>query len=261
MANNDKQRKTTFSAESFRHIRTNLSTGEQDCFFPLEITDPSIRELARERGLEISRSRLGNRVFDAVMIPCKTTAMIHGREVYIDTPFEVQRQRYLALIKDELNTQEAAKQDGRCQIPDGHGGLKRCPCRVPNPDYVPGGAEPKTLPVLCEGCVYEELRQAHTTIGLPDLDHQDERGEAEPYEPASPETYYEGDRYERASNSFLEFVRERDPKLAALAELLTQEYTKSEAAMLLGDARSTVGSRAEKLKALCSEFLDAALII
>lgn len=64
------------------------------------------------------------------MVPCKNTATINGVEVYIDTPSDVQRQRYLDLIKDELAAQDAVKQDGRCQIPDGRGGLKRCPCRV-----------------------------------------------------------------------------------------------------------------------------------
>ena len=132
----------------------------------MEITDPSIKALARERNLEITRTRLGNRTIDAVMVPCKDTATINGVEVFVDTPSEVQRQRYLEYIKDELAEQDAKRQDGRCQIPDGRGGVKRCPCRVPNPEYVPGGNQPKTLPVKCQGCKYEEFRQALSLIHI-----------------------------------------------------------------------------------------------
>ena len=99
MANRDNQSKNNPSstpAESFRHIRKNPLTGEDDYFFPMEITDPSIRALARERGLEIARTRLGNRTIDAVMIPCKNVATINGMEVFVDTPSEEQRRRYLA---------------------------------------------------------------------------------------------------------------------------------------------------------------------
>ena len=158
--------------ETFRHIRKNPITGEDDYFFPMQITDPSIKALARERDLEISRTRLGNRTFEAVMIPCKDTATFNGVEVFIDTPSDVQRQRYLEYIRDELAEQDAKRQDGRCQIPDGRGGVKRCPCRVLNPDYVPGGDQPKTVPVRCEGCIYEQFKQAHTTIVLSTLDHE-----------------------------------------------------------------------------------------
>ena len=243
-------------AESFRHIRTNPITGEQDYYYPLEITDPSIRALARERGLEIGKTRLGNRTFEAVMIPCKDTATIHGVEVFIDTPTDVQRKRYLEYIRDELAEQDARKQDGRCQIPDGRGGVKRCPCRVPNPDYVPGGDQPKTLPVKCEGCRYEEFRQAHTTIVVSALDHENENGEFESYEIPAVKDLTAADRYLELREQYVAFVKERNPKLTPLAELLTFEFTKSEAGRELGDPSSTVTSRVEKLKALLDEFLD-----
>ena len=161
-------------AETFRHIRKDPVTGEENYYYPLEITDPSIRVLGRERGLEIGKTRLGNRTFEAVMVPCKDTATIHGVEVFVDTPSDVQRKRYLEYIKDELAEQDARKQDGRCQIPDGRGGVKRCPCRMPNPDYSPGGNQPKTLPVRCEGCKYEQFKQAHTTIVVSALDHEND---------------------------------------------------------------------------------------
>ena len=247
---------STRTNRAFRHARTNPTTGETEFYFPMEITDPSIRALARERGLEISRTRLGYRVFDAVMVPCKNTAIIHGVEVYVDTPTDVQHRKYLDFIKDELAAQDAAKQDGRCNIPDGHGGLKRCPCRVPNPDYIPGGDKPKTVTVKCEGCLFEQFRQEHTTITLSCLDHEDEDGEMESYEVPTPRSYYAADRYEELREQFLVFVKERNPKLLPLAELLTDEMTKSEASRELGDAWGTVTSRTDKLKELLTEFLE-----
>ena len=240
----------------FRHIRKNPVTGENDYYFPMEITNPSVRALAQERGLEISRTRLGYRVFDAVMVPCKDTAMIHGVEVYVDTPTDTQRRRYLDLIRDELAAQDAAKQDGRCQIPDGRGGLKRCPCRMPNPDYIPGGKRPKTLPVKCEGCRYEEFRQAHTTVVLSTLDHEDDSGEMQTYEIPATKDMTAADRFLELREAFIAFVQERNSKLAPLAELLTFEFSKSEAGRELGDASSTVSSRVEKLKDLLTSFLE-----
>ena len=76
------------------------------------------------------------------------------------------------------------------------------------------------------------------------------------YEVAAPRSYYAADRYEEIKEQFLDLVKERNPKLLPLAELLTDELTKSEASRELGDAWSTVTSRTEKLKELVTEFLD-----
>lgn len=246
-------------AETFRHVRTNPITGEDEYFFPMEITDPSIRALARERGLEIAKTRLGNRTFEAAMIPCKDTATISGVEVFIDTPSEVQRQRYLEYIRDELTQQDAKRQDGRCNIPDAYDGLKRCPCRVKNPDYIPGGDQPKTLPVRCEGCIYEQFRQAHTTVVLSTLDHENENGEFESFEIPSTKDMLAADRFLELRQEFIAFVRERNPKLGDQAELKTLEFTNSEIARLLDQPTSTITSRGEKLKALASAFIDTVI--
>ena len=239
------------------NVRKNSVTGELDFYYPLEIKDDSVLTYAREYGYEVGWARLGFRKFPAVFVPCKDQVTdSHGRITFLDTPSDVQRRRYLAYIKDEMNEQEDAKQDGRCNIPDGHGGIKRCPCRIANPDYVPGGDKPKTIPVKCEGCVYEQFRQAHTTITLSSLDSENDEGEVTTYEVAAPRCYYAADRYVEIKEQFLDFVKERNAKLLPLAELLTDELTKSEASRELGDAWSTVTSRTDKLKELVTEFLD-----
>lgn len=244
-----------------KNIRFNPETGEYDFYFPMEVTDDSALAYAKEYGLEIGWARLGFRKFLAVFVPCKEqVADSHGRITFLDTPSDAQRQRYLSLIKDELSAQEAKKQDGRCNIPDGRGGLKRCPCRIPNPEYVPGRDKSKTIPVKCEGCVFEHFRQEHTTITLSCLDHEGEDGEMEAYEVPAPRSNYAADQYEKLSEEFVAFVRERKPRLAPLAEKLVQEYTKSDAGRELGLPTSTVTSRADKLKELLEEFLDNAII-
>ena len=240
-----------------KNVRLNPETGTNDYYFPLEIKDNSVLAYARENGYEVGWARLGFRKFPAIFVPCKEQVTdSHGMTTFLDTPSDVQRRRYLAYIKDEMDEQEDAKQNGRCSIPDGHGSIKRCPCRIHNRDYTVGSGKPKTIPVRCEGCVYEQFRQAHTTITLSALDQEDDSSEMESYEIPTPRSYFAADRYLEIRKMFIAFVRERNPKLVPLAELLTDEFTKSEAARELGQATSTVGSRTDKLKDLVTEFLD-----
>ena len=244
------------------NIRFNSTTDSYDYFFPMELTSDADREYARFCGFEIGMARLGYRHFLAIFVPCKDRIVDKtGREIFIETSEEGQRARYLEYIKDELREQDAAKQDGRCMIPDGKGKVKRCPCRIDNPNYVPGGSEPKTLPVRCEGCKYEAFRQAHTFIPLSSLDYENEEGVVESYEAPSPETYFAADKYDRLATGFVEFVRQKKPEFAGLADLLTQEYTRSEAARELGIPGNTAAYHREKLKKLCREFLDATISI
>ena len=182
-----------------------------------------------------------------------------GNLVFLDTPEEEQRRIFLDLIKDEMKWQDEIKQDGRCQIPDGNGGVKRCPCRIPNPNYVEGGDAPKTIPVKCEGCMYDSFRQAHTTVPFSTLEYEDEDGETESYEAMTPSNYYEADHYERICDDFLDYVQEHNASLTGLADLLIREYSRSEAARKLGIAVSTAGSRKEQLKELCRNFLDSTI--
>ena len=233
----------TAPAEAFRHVRRNPSTGENDYFFPLEITDPSIRALAREQHLDVTRTRLGNRVFEAVMVPCRESVMRRGLETPADTPPETQRMLYLACIKDELSAQEVRKQDGRCLIPDGKGGLKRCPLRVPNPAYTPGSSLPKTLPVRCQDCRHEAYRQTHSRESFCEAVHTPQRDP------------FAADRYPKLRKAFLAHLKQHTPKLLPLAALLTLEYSTSEAARKLGLPVSTAASQVKKLRPILNRFL------
>lgn len=259
----------------FSNIRKNPETGELEYFFPQQIVedgcDDPVRtkkaavEYAKLHGLEIGWSRLGFRVFEAMMIPCKKRKKNPDgtlSDEFLPTSSEEQHRIYLELIKDEMNSQEDIKQDGRCQIPDGHGGVKRCPRRIPNPDYKPDGNMPKTLAVKCEGCKYEPYKNEKSTVNFSTLSGgEDEDEEKVPYEPESPRAYNSGSQFEKLREEYLAFVMERDPKLYELADLLTLEYSKSEAGRELDTASSTVTSRMKKLKKLTEEFLDTVIPI
>ena len=250
------------SKKILKNVRINPITGEPDYFFPLEITDDSVLEYARQNCLEIGKARLGFRNFRAVFVPCKEQLTdSRGRVTFLDTPSDVQRRKYLALIKDEMDAQEKIKQDGRCQIPDGRGGVKRCPCRIANPEYVPSSDKPKTIPVKCESCPYGRFKQAHTVIDLSCLDHEGEDGETEPYEVPTPVSYYEADRYEELADEFVAFITARKPRLAPLAEKLVKEHSLTESSQELGRPTSTIHSQIKKLQELLNEFLDLASTI
>ena len=250
------------SKKFFKNIRINPITGEPDYFFPMEVMDPADKEYARLNGLEVGQAMLGCRTFEAIMVPCKNkTTDAQGRDIYLDTPSEEQQRIYKAYTQDELDRQEEERMDGRCLLTRASGkGVKRCPRRVPNPDYIPGGDQPKTLANRCEGCPYERFKQAHTTVELSCLDRENEAGEMEPYEVPAPRSNYAGDRYEELAEAFIAFVRERKPKLAALAELKVDELNLTEAAKELDKAISTVDSQTKKLQELLTEFLDNAII-
>ena len=153
------------------------------------------------------------------------------------------------------------KEDGRCNIPDGRGGYKRCPLRTPNPAYTPGGNAPKTLAVHCEGCKYEPFKNEHTVVAQSTLAKTDsETGEETPFEAPTPRYYFEADRYMRLSPAFVDFVRTRAPELVGLASMLTQEYSRSDAARTLDIPISTAGSQKQRLMKLLLEFLDNCFI-
>lgn len=244
-----------------KNVRINPVTGEKDYYFPMEIIDPIDKEYARLNGLEVGMAMLGFRRYEAIMIPCKRrTYNAKGQEVYLETPSEEQRRIFKALARDELDRQEDMKEDSRCQIPTANGkSTKRCPLRIPNPAYVPGGDQPKTLANKCKGCPFERFKQAHTVIELSCLDREDEDGDMEAYEVPAPRNNFAGNCFEELADEFISFIRERKPRLAPLAEKLVQEYNLTDASEDLGKSDSTLFSQKEKLKGLLEEFLDNAI--
>lgn len=250
--------------ERYQHYTVDPVTGEKQYYYPMEIeVDPKMydRKIDEEaydsaviyrNGLnqakiqdkdgkdivcEVGYTRLGNREFKAVFIP-------------------VSHEEFKELIKDEMHEQERAKEDGRCIIPSKIGGYKRCPRKIPNPNYVEGGDMPKEIMNSCKGCIYEKKKCSHTIVNFTDNAVTNGEGEVEEMDPISPNTYYAGDEYEELIQKWCAFVRTKAPELEELAMLLSMEYIRSEAARELGKSGSTVQAQRDRLKRLLLEFLQ-----
>lgn len=230
--------------ERYQHYTIDPATGEKQWYFPMEIETQNddfagaeYLQNLKATPYEIGMTRLGFREFKAIMIP-------------------VSKEQYKSLIKDEMDKQEKMKQDVRCLVPATIGGVKICPRRIPNPNYVEGGSEPKTLANNCEGCIYAAKKHTNTVVTFSDLGSEDDDGDFSSYEPSNPVGYNSGDTYLKLQKQWIEFVKANKPKLAELAELLSSEYLQIEAAKELDKSRQTINSQADVLKQLALEFLN-----
>lgn len=235
--------------ERYQHYTIDPTTGEKQWYFPMEIetladdfAGAEYLHNLKSEPYEIGMTRLGFREFNAVMIP-------------------VTKEQYLELIKDEMNKQEEMKQDGRCPVLAIKGGLKTCPRRIPNPDYVEGSSEPKTLANSCDGCIYEKKKHSNTVITFTDLGSEDVDGDFASYEPSTPTDYNSADEYLRLKKQWVDFVRVNKPMLTDLAELLSSEYLQIEAAKELDKSRQTIHRQVDTLKKLVIEFLNTRNIL
>ena len=231
--------------ERYQHYIINPSTGEKEYFFPMEIETTKDDEsgsdylkVLKDSNYEIGMSKIGFREFMALLIPVGS------------------KEEHDLLIKDELDKQDKIKADGRCFISAKIGGTKRCPRQIPNPNYVEGGKESKTIMKSCEGCPYYDKKHAHTVVTFSSMQTEDEEGETQNFEPTNPIAYNSADQYNSLVSEFLEYVKVEKPKLVELATLLCQEYIQTEAANIIGKSTSTIGSQTDKLKELICKFLD-----
>lgn len=240
----------------YNHCRIDPVTGQKNWYVPLEILDDTSEKIARAGGLDVCWTRYGGRKIWAVMLPCKDKKTINGQEVYVDTPEEVQHERYKEFIREDMGRQYREKCDGRCEIPDGHGGVKRCPTRVPNPKYEPGVDDRKTLPVRCEGCKYEEFRKSHSEELFCDRQSEDEDGEVVYFDPAGGEKMMDSVFYDLWREEILDLVQKAKPKLVPAVEALLWEFKPGEVSGVINKNPNTVKSQLKKLRELLQEIRD-----
>ena len=237
------------------HAKAN-EAGSTDYFFPLKITAPEDEEYARLFGFEIGRTWIGFDKAKAAMIPCKRTARDrHGKEIFVDTPEDVQLDRYNCLMREIRAEQDRKRHDGRCSFFNEQGLRERCPYRVANPDYDPNiphnpRTNPKTVRKSCEGCEFSPFKAAHDMASFSELESVDDSGDAVPYEPASPWDYYEDDRYRELAARVKSVVHKHKPRLDGLVDLLAAGLTQADAARALGKAPSTINSQHKVLRRL-----------
>lgn len=246
----------------YLHHEVDPVTGQDQWYFPLEITvnpkdynnDPDAFESTYEylnslkhqtvvdvNGnavvCEVADTKLGFREFKAIFVPVASHEM------------------YLELIKDEMNKQFDMKMDGRCPIPAEIGGVKTCPLRIDNPDYVEGGDMPKTIANSCDNCIYCAKKHEHTEANFSSLSAIGDDGESIDYDAPAPVNYYAGEQYERITIAFRSFLEIKAPDLVKLAEKLSDEYLRSEAARELNVPSSTAQGQRDRLKRFLLDFL------
>jgi len=243
---------------SYNHSRRDPVTGQLNWYVPVEIEDDITELLARKCGFEVCFTRLGCRRIWAFMLPCMDKEIRNGVEVYVPTPEAVQYERYLNYVRPILREQDREKHDGRCEIPNGLGGVRRCPLREENPEYIPGSEAKrtrfKTRVKSCVGCPYEEFKRAHTVVSLDELSHEYDDGTVVPFESSAGTSMMEGDLFEMWSREFIDYVRVHKPKLVRQLELQMLGYSNSEISRILGLPTSTVTSRSKKLQELFDEY-------
>lgn len=246
----------------YLHHEVDPVTGQDQWYFPLEITvnpkdysnDQDALESAQEylnifkqqtvvdmNGnavvCEVANTKLGFRKFKAIFVPVPSHEM------------------YLELIKDEMKKQYDMKMDGRCPIPAEIGGVKTCPLRIDNPDYVEGGDMPKTIANSCDKCIYCAKKHEHTNVNFSSLSAIGDDGESIDYDAPAPANYYAGKQYDRIKIAFLSFLEIKAPNLVPLAEELSDEYLCSEAARKLAIPSSTARGQRNRLKHFLLDFL------
>ena len=148
----------------------------------------------------------------------------------------------------------------RCIIPDKEEGIKRCPSRVPNPNFNPkikaSKTNPKTLRKSCEGCHYNTFdRESYATRYLEDMALIDENGCEYPYEVEVP-MMSEDDRYDIARKDILAFISEKFPDKLEEFTLFLDGYNRKQTAEKLGKDVGNAYYMHKKFKEALYEFLE-----
>lgn len=207
-------------------MTTRFKQKDGSYLIPMELPESDDRQtmmtLARIKGYKIDWVRWGYRIFKAVLVP--------GTE-----------EQFRAYIGEEDRRQKAARVDGRCPVPDGRGGVMRCPERLPNPEYN-GEGDAKTIKNDCDTCVFYTLhKKDYSTAVFSDLEHDsmDEDGEEIPFEiPVG--MLPEADVYEMAVKAILRMVKQKHPQRHDDIKLRLEEYNRKEVGEMLNKPSSSV---------------------
>ena len=173
--------------------------------------------------------------------------------------YEVDRVTYLSTMHEEWKQEDRIRQDARCTIRTDKGTVKRCPCRVINPDYTTDGEKVKTLPVSCDSCPYQDqiIQEPPRAIPTSCLDTITDDGSDIPYDPETPDDYNLADDYLTLLEQFVSYIREacpRHPEYARLVDLLGHDYSIKEAARIMGKPQSTLYGWIRRIRILYAEM-------
>lgn len=241
------------------YFTVDKETGEFTAYYAMRIDDDnSLLELAEYMGYDVCYVRLGTSPIKhrSVMVPCCTSPE--------DTRLSNMQQgrRAMQFAKGDIRDQRNEIANTHCLLPAEKGVWKRCPYS----DLVNIDGTINRNHKCCDGrgaddaCPFAKFKPASSVVPMSELYSENEDGEREPYEIASPVSPYESTRYEQLSVDFLKYIKARKPKLEKLAELLVKGYTQRDAERLLVKKHSTIWSQNQLLKQYAEEFLRTVAI-
>lgn len=189
----------------------------------------------------IANVKYGWRIFKAIII--------HGDE----TLFKL-------LIKEEDHIQKKYTSEGRCIVPNGRGGIKRCPLRLPNPYYnpkqPPAKNNPKTIKNSCDGCPFNTFdKPSFRNLNLEGMTTVDAYGNLSKYEI---ETSIEpdSDKFLAAREEILKFIATKYPEKLQIFTLLLDGLNRNEVAEELGINTSTLYKMGKSLEKDLLQLLE-----
>ena len=225
----------------------NEDSKQKKYFLLCETTEEGIRQFKdasneSKQGVTISNMRV-----EGVMVPA--------------LKFEVDRQTYLDYKREKWNQENRFKQENRCIISGKDGKSKRCPLRIPNPEYEGLPGQSKTLAVDCEQCPYgynHSFRPIKGTVFFSSLELKDNDGNADPFDPVSPTSIPTDYAYFNLLSGLIDYVKEKHPKYSDYTELLSllgQDFSVKEASDILQKPQTTLYGWLKKLRSIFDEYI------
>ena len=184
-----------------------------------------------------------------------------GWKIFSAVVVEGDRNLYNAFVPDLDAEQKSELQDKRCIIPDGKGKTKRCPLRLPNPNFDPNRKEdektnPKTIKNSCEGCPFDTFDKPNYSMqSLEGLAWQNDDGEELPFE-IGVSMDYEANRYIKARDEILALVAAKYPEKLDEFTLLLDGDNRKQVAETLNKNKSSVYKLGKGLKKDLLDLLD-----
>ncbi len=140
-----------------------------------------------------------------------------GWKVFSAVIVEGDRDLYDFYVSEMDAEQKREVQEKRCIIPDGKGSTRRCPLRLPNPNFDSNRKEdkvtnPKTVKNSCENCPYDTFdKPNYSNLSIEGLTRQNDDGEEIPFEIGVP-MESEASRYLKMCKAVLSLISTKYPK-------------------------------------------------
>lgn len=224
-----------------------ISDNQKKCYLYVETTEEAIRDFKASPTFATSNIKITHMFVEGEKVPA--------------FKFEVdESELYHEYKRDEWQQEDQYKQENRCIICGTNGKSRRCPTRVPNPEYTGAPGQTKTLAVNCEQCPYGYNRLFKPVKGrivFSTLDVSDSEDNTDAYEPETPDSYNDSDNYTKLLTGLIDYITAHHPKYAKYIELLSllgNEIDVKEAAEMLDMPKSSIYSFLKNARSIYDEY-------